>query len=127
MRFLVDECTGPVVANWLRSQQHEVFSIYEERRGLDDDAILQLAFAEDQILITNDKDFGEKIFRERRPHKGVILLRLQDERAANKIAALDRLLQGYREQLGGHFVVVTETNVRISGIELEGSSQSPIT
>ena len=26
MRFLVDECTGPAVASWLRDQSHDVFS-----------------------------------------------------------------------------------------------------
>lgn len=36
MRFLVDECTGPVVARWLRAQQHQVFSVYEEARGMPD-------------------------------------------------------------------------------------------
>ncbi len=40
---------------------------------------------DNRILITNDKDFGEKIFRERYPHKGVILLRLGNERYKNKM------------------------------------------
>jgi predicted nuclease of predicted toxin-antitoxin system len=62
MRFLVDECTGPAVARWLREQQYDVFSVYEEARGLDDDEIVQQAFADDRILITNDKDFGEKVY-----------------------------------------------------------------
>jgi|AFSR01.1.fsa_nt_gi hypothetical protein len=35
MRFLVDECTGPAVAQWLRAQKHEVFSVYEEARGME--------------------------------------------------------------------------------------------
>jgi predicted nuclease of predicted toxin-antitoxin system len=59
MRFLVDECTGPAVAEWLRQQKHEIFSVYDQARGLDDDAVLQKAVAENRILITNDKDFGE--------------------------------------------------------------------
>jgi len=29
MRFLVDECTGPNAAAWLRGQGYEVFSAYE--------------------------------------------------------------------------------------------------
>lgn len=70
MRFLVDECTGPGVARWLREQQHEVFSVYDEARGMDDDAVMAKAFAENWLLITNDKDFGEKVYRERRPHNG---------------------------------------------------------
>jgi hypothetical protein len=30
MRFLVDECTGPSVAQWLRELHHEVFSVYDK-------------------------------------------------------------------------------------------------
>ncbi len=62
MRFLVDECTGSVVARWLRDQGYEIFSVYDEVRGISDDDVLQKAFVENWILITNDKDFGEKIF-----------------------------------------------------------------
>lgn len=58
---------------------------------MDDEDVIAKAFAESWILITNDKDFGEKVSRERRPHKGVVLLRLEDEQAANKKAALRRL------------------------------------
>jgi len=55
MRFLVDECTGPVVARWLR-EQHEVFSVYEEARGMDDDSIIQKAYEESWLLVTNDSE-----------------------------------------------------------------------
>ena len=114
MRFLVDECTGPGVATWLREQGYEVISIYESARRATDDFVIHKAFAEGWILVTNDKDFGEKIYRERHPHHGVILLRLADERTANKIAVLNRLLQRYAGQLPEQFVVVTETQVRFA-------------
>ena len=115
MRFLVDECTGPAVAQWLRSLQHVVFSVYEQARGMDDDDIIHKAFVEDWILITNDKDFGEKVYREGQPHRGVVLLRLNDERAANKIAVLHRLLENHGDRLMDRFVVAGETAVRIAG------------
>lgn len=115
MRFLVDECTGPAVAQWLRRQDHDVVSIFDEIRGADDREVIQKACEQDRILITNDKDFGELVFRERKLHKGVILLRLEDERAENKIAVLNRLLERYEKSLHGHFIVVTETTVRIAG------------
>lgn len=114
MRFLVDECTGPTVAEWLRASGHEVFSVYEEARGLLDEAVISAAYYGDYILVTNDKDFGEKVYRERRPHKGVVLMRLRDERAANKVEVLRRLLEGYADRLAGHFVVVTEKRVRFA-------------
>jgi predicted nuclease of predicted toxin-antitoxin system len=112
MRFLVDECTGPDVAQWLRERRHEVFSVYEEARGMEDDDIIQKAFDENWILITNDKDFGEKVYRDGRLHRGVIFLRLEDERATVKIDVIRKLLQSYADQLTDHFVVVTERKVR---------------
>ena len=90
MKFLVDECTGPVVAKWLKNLHHDVFSVYDEARGLDDESIINKANEENYILITNDKDFGELIFRLKKLHKGVILLRLEDERTANKIVSIDQ-------------------------------------
>jgi predicted nuclease of predicted toxin-antitoxin system len=68
MRFLVDECTGPIVAKWLRAHGHDVFSVYESAHGMADEEILRKAQAETWIVVTNDKDFGEKIFREGRAH-----------------------------------------------------------
>ena len=114
MRFLVDESTGPAVARWLRSQGHEVFSIYESARGMDDDDIIQMAFAEARILVTNDKDFGDKVYRERRPHRGIILLRLEDESAHVKIESLQGLLERYPDHLVDQFVVLTEKRVRFA-------------
>jgi len=114
VRFLVDECTGPAVARWLREQGHEVFSVYDEARGMRDSNIIRKAATENWILVTNDKDFGEEVYRRRRLHRGVVLLRLADERASNKIASLRRLLESHLDRLPDHFVVVTETRVRFA-------------
>ena len=114
MRFLVDECTGPKVAAWLQSQGYEIFSVFDEARGIEDDIVIQKAYSENWILITNDKDFGEKVHKERRPHRGVVFLRLENERASNKIETLRRLLEEYSDRLADHFVVVTESRVRFA-------------
>jgi predicted nuclease of predicted toxin-antitoxin system len=119
MRFLVDECTGPRVAAWLRGHGHDTFSVFDEVRGIEDEEVIRKAYAENWILITNDKDFGEKVYRERRPHHGIILIRLEDERAANKIEVLRRLLEEYADQLPDSFVVVTDKHVRFA----QGPSQ----
>src|SRR4030043_586018 len=111
MRFLVDESTGPVVAEWLRKNGHDVFSVFNESRGMQDVDIIQKAFTDNRILVTNDKDFGEKVYRERQPHRGVVLLRLEDERAFVKIEIIRRLLESYADNLPGNFVVVTERRV----------------
>jgi len=113
MRFLVDECTGPSVARWLKEQGHDVFSVYDEARGAEDDFLLAKAYAEDRILVTNDKEFGAKVVREAKPHKGVIILRLKDERVENKIRVMQRLLECYGSELEGNLIIATDTSVRI--------------
>jgi predicted nuclease of predicted toxin-antitoxin system len=114
MRFLVDECTGSKVARWLSDRGYEVFSVYDEARGISDDEVLQKALNENWILITNDKDFGDKIFREGNLHRGIIFLRLENERATNKINKLQLLLENYVDRLPEQFVVVTENKVRFA-------------
>jgi predicted nuclease of predicted toxin-antitoxin system len=114
MRFLVDECAGPAVADWLRSRGYDVFSVYDTARGLEDEEVIKKAFTEDWILVTNDKDFGEKVYREHKPHHGVVLMRLDDERAKSKIRVLKRLLENHARRLPEQFVVVTEKKVRFA-------------
>jgi len=114
VRFLVDECTGPKVAAWLREIGHEVLSVYEEARGLDDDTIIKKAAKEGWILVTNDKDFGEKVYRDGQLHRGVILLRLEDESTSSKIKVFERLLEVYKDRLQDSFVVATEKQVRFA-------------
>jgi len=114
MRFIVDECTGPAVARWLSEKGYEVFPVYEEARGTDDDSLIRKALEENWILITNDKDFGDKVYRDTHLHRGIVLLRLEDERPVSKIRTLSRLLKNYSEKLPNSFVVVTETQVRFA-------------
>jgi predicted nuclease of predicted toxin-antitoxin system len=117
MKFAVDECTGTAVAHWLEQQGHDVFSVYDEARGIDDDRLIEIANTQQRILITNDRGFGEKVFRERRPHAGVVFLRLADEGSDNKVRVLSELLNRFSEAVPGQFVVVTETRVRFAKSE----------
>ena len=93
---------------------HDVFSVFDEARGMSDEDIIRKAFAEQRILITNDKDFGDKVFRDGRLHQGVILLRLEDERPASKIRVLSSLLDVYSDKIPDSFLVATEKQVRFA-------------
>ena len=88
--------------------------MYDQARGTSDEWIIHKAFKEDWVLVTNDKDFGEKAFRENCPFKSVVLLRLEDERSQNKIRVLARLIDGFSDQLPGRFAVVREKQVRFA-------------
>jgi predicted nuclease of predicted toxin-antitoxin system len=85
MKFLVDESTGQSVATYLDRAGYDVVSVADIMPSARDEDILHRAVLEDRIVVTNDKDFGELIYRGGGAHRGIILLRLRDERAANKI------------------------------------------
>jgi predicted nuclease of predicted toxin-antitoxin system len=114
MRFLVDENVGPAVSRWLRRKGHDVFSVYEQAPGIDDDTVLEKERSENRILITNDKDFGDKVYREKQSHRGVILLRLDDERSSKKIKILEHLIAEHAGRLPDNFIVATDKRVRFS-------------
>ncbi len=113
MRFIVDESTGVAVVDYLRSAGHDVLAVAESMPGADDVDILARASAEGRILITNDKDFGELVFRSSQPHSGILLLRLRDESASNRVRVVRAVLDRYADRLIGSFVIATEHTVRI--------------
>ena len=113
MKFLVDESVGRSVVRYLRSLGYDVVSVQESCQGTGDSEICTWASREGRVIITNDKDFGKLIFQGRLASKGVILLRLRDERAPNKVGVLSSLLANYKDRLADHFVVASETRVRI--------------
>lgn len=113
MRFIIDENAGPRLANWLTENGHDVISVYDEMPGIADEDILSIAVKEDRIVVTSDKDFGDLVFRNKLPHKGVILMRLVNESSANKLKVVQILLEQFTGQLSGKFVVLTEAGVRI--------------
>lgn len=113
MQFLIDESTGAAIAEFLRGLGHDALAVAEVMPQAKDEDILARAVAEGRIVVTNDKDFGELVFRSGLPHAGVLLLRLQDESSANRVAVVRAVLENLADQLPNHFVVATETHVRV--------------
>ena len=118
MKFIVDECVGNSVAQWLQESNYDTLSICPEFQGLHDEEILQKAYQENRILVTSDKDFGDMIFRSQRPHCGILLLRLINEHPINKIRVLEQILKHHAHELENNFVVATEATVRITKLPI---------
>ncbi len=113
MRFIVDESTGMAIVEHLRGTGHDVLAVGETLPQATDAQILAYAVSEQRILVTNDKDFGELVFRTGQAHDGVLLLRLHDESPATRIRTVKSILEKYADRLAGRFVVATEKAVRI--------------
>src|SRR5688572_5528966 len=113
MRFLVDRCAGKTIADWLRSQGHDVLESRE--RGLDpgDSVLLDWAAQESRILLTIDTDFGQLVFLEKRSHTG--LVRLPDVPARQRILIMEDILARFTAELEqGLIITVQSGRVRIS-------------
>jgi predicted nuclease of predicted toxin-antitoxin system len=71
MKWLVDECTGSSVGRWLRSEGYDVYSVGEQSPGWSDWRVLAHAVSENRVVISNDKDFGELVFKFHLSHCGI--------------------------------------------------------
>jgi predicted nuclease of predicted toxin-antitoxin system len=113
VRFLLDESADARLIAYLRRSGHDVTRIATEHpAGLPDSDVLALAFRERRTLLTADRDFGDLVFRQRQPHAGVILLRLEDEELATKVSRLEHVLDAFADRLD-QFLVVTARSVRL--------------
>jgi predicted nuclease of predicted toxin-antitoxin system len=114
MKFLLDQSTDARLSPFLKHLGHDVTRIGSHYPpGLPDLEVLSLARKKQRILITDDRDFGELVFRLKRPHAGVIFLRLGTYAPLKlKIERLTFVLTQYSEQLD-QFLVVTNDAVRI--------------
>ncbi len=106
MKFMADECCDGDVVSVLRAEGHDVVYVPETMTGWPDDRILDHAYQTGRILISEDKDFGELVYRLKLPAKGVVLIRINAEDRAFKIPLLRKLIEHYHERLNGLFVTL---------------------
>lgn len=113
LKFLVDESLEYSIVLFLRKQSYDVVAVAEEFPSIRDKEILEKANREDRVIITNDKDFGDLIFLNKLPHKGVILFRFRSEEIKTKIKVFESFLKTYSAKLLDKFAVIDEVKVRI--------------
>ncbi|KXB04634.1 hypothetical protein AKJ50_02190 [candidate division MSBL1 archaeon SCGC-AAA382A13] len=114
LKFLVDECTGAKVSDALSKDGFSAEYVGRIMKGARDERVLQKALEEEKILITNDKDFGEIIYRKGKPHAGVILLRLEKDFPEDRISTIRSIIEELdRETLNQKFIVASEKGVRV--------------
>jgi predicted nuclease of predicted toxin-antitoxin system len=104
--ILADEnIIGAIVAR-LRADGHDVEWIAELAPSIADVDVLGRAVGGGRVLLTDDKDFGELVVRESRPHRGVVLLRLAGMRPVERADFVGRLFARGVEPFVDAFTVV---------------------
>lgn len=113
LRFLIDECAGYSVAEYLVSQGHDVLAVGDFMAQASDTQVLHVAFTEKRILVTTDKGFGVRVFRNSAAHAGVLLLRPPDSTADSTVRMAAQVMLLYADHLANNYVVSSEGKVRI--------------
>ncbi len=113
MRFLADENVSRLVIERLRADGFEVASISETRSGIPDRSVLETADAEGRILITEDRDFGELVIRQRMAVRGVMLLELDRLSNAAEAGRVSHIVRTYADKLLDNLAVIEPSRVRI--------------
>jgi predicted nuclease of predicted toxin-antitoxin system len=119
MKLLLDAHISRPMMAWLESQGHDCVHISLLEAGMADEAVLRLAYEQQRILLTADKDFGELIFKRALPAVGVVLLRFTVASEAERLALLQRFWPIIERSAPGHFVVVTDRAIRRAPIATE--------
>ena len=110
--ILADENIPSNIIDALRVKDIEVYSVYENTRGISDREIIELSKNPPRIILTEDKDFGEWVFAHGIKSISVIFLRYRyAEQSLIKDILVD-LIDQKMEELFGMFITITKTKIR---------------
>ncbi len=116
MNILVDENVARQVVERLWQDGHNVnYTI--QGQSISDDVVLDAAYRQKALLMTDDKDFGELVIRQRQRASGVILVRLAGLSPTQKAEIVTEVIRESGENLMHAFTVITRNNVRSRPIE----------
>lgn len=112
MQVLLDTNMSFVVRDALIQLGHDAVWIGEDKEDPGDEEILRRTHAEKRILITQDKDFGERAIFKKEPHSGII--RLVNLSLKQHASVCHQILEKYgSELLSGSIVTAEIDRVRI--------------
>ena len=103
---------------------HDVLSAADQHATASDEEILKAAADAERIIVTEDKDFGELIFRRGLAHPCVI--RFTEMTVAEKADAMRELIEQHHDALHDSAIIVVERQrirIRLSSEEASASSQ----
>ena len=112
--LVADECVEYEIVESLRQAGIPVLSIMEHHSGIKDTAVLKIAVDQNALLLTEDKDFGELVFRLHLPHYGILLVRFPNGFDPDvKAQCVVKTIVDKFEEIENRFSVLDERRLRI--------------
>jgi len=112
VRWLADECVAGRLVEYLRAGRHDVEYAAETAQRASDGELLTRAEGGRRLLLTEDKDFGDLVFRQSRVVPGVVLLRIDPLRPEMRWERLQAAVDQFGEGLFGRYTVIDEGRIR---------------
>ena len=113
MNLLADEGVDKPIVDRLRQDGHNVLYVAEMEPSIPDDVVLQRANEHRALLVTQDKDYGELVYRRGLVHLGVILIRLEGLLPETKARIVSKILAERAAEMPDAFSVISPGMVRI--------------
>lgn len=113
MNFLADESVDYQIVERLRLEGHEVLYVAEMEPSIPDDLVMQRANEHFALLLTEDKDFGELVYRQGLIHRGVILARLAGLSSQTKALVVSTAIAERGNEMPNAFSVISPGMIRI--------------
>lgn len=113
MNLLADKGVDKQIVERLRLDGHNVLYVAEMEPSIRDEVVLQRANEHGALLVTEDKDFGELVYRQQLVHLGVILLRLMGLASLTKARVVSKVFEEHGKEMPNAFTVVSPGVLRI--------------
>lgn len=110
-QVVADESVDFRIVIRLREAGIIVYSVAEELPSITDKTVLSIAVDKKALLITEDKDFGELVFRLQMPHHGILLIRIED--AEHKVISVAEAIKKNYDEMINKFSVINNNKLRI--------------
>jgi predicted nuclease of predicted toxin-antitoxin system len=112
MRLLADACVASSLVRAMRAAGHDVEYVAEGPPHVDDEVVLQAAFGDGRLLLTEDHDFGVLAVRDGRASLGVILIELYGLSPDARDVRVLSVLASDEATLNGRFTVIEPSRTR---------------
>ncbi|HWG46946.1 MAG TPA: DUF5615 family PIN-like protein [Gemmataceae bacterium] len=113
MTLLADESVARAIIERLRTDGLTVVSIAEVSPGVTDTQVLSEADRMQAVLLTEDKDFGELVYRRGAANPGVVLIRLAELSRAARADLVSAAFKNHAAEFVGAFTVIAPNGIRI--------------
>jgi predicted nuclease of predicted toxin-antitoxin system len=112
VRWLADECVDAGLVGRLRGAGHDTLYTAEIASGATDPQVIRRAHEDGRVLLTEDKDFGDLVFRLGMTVPGLVLLRVSPEKHLLKWMRLEAAIAQFGDRLIGRYLVIEEGRFR---------------